>query len=126
MIERYLAMPYRDGGRTAGGVDCYGLVRMVRADMFGLPLLPLHGAVTVDDKRSMTRVACDESAALRACDPQPGAVATCWQRGLCLHVGIVVELDGRLGVLEAGRKRGTGWRAIRAFERDYQTVEYYT
>lgn len=126
MIERYLSIPYKDGGRDAGGLDCYGLVRMARAEMFGLPMLPSHGAVSPQDKRAMTRIATTESAELSLCAAEPGAIAICWQRGLCLHVGIVVELDGRMGVLETGSKRGPGWRSIRNFEREYQCVEYVT
>lgn len=126
MIERYLAMPYRDGGRTATGVDCYGLVRLVRAELFGMPLLPLHAGVRVDDKRSMTRIARKEAGGLAPCGVEDGAIAVCWQRGICLHVGVVAHLDGRPGVLEASSKRGIGWRPLNVFERDYQMVEYYT
>lgn len=126
MIERYLMTPYADGGRGPDALDCYGLVRLARAEMFGLPLLPCHGAVSPDDKRGMTRIAAQESAALSRCPPEPGAIAVCWQVRLCLHVGIVVELDGRLGVLETTRERGAGWRSLRNFERDYSRVEYCT
>lgn len=126
MIERYLMTPYADGGRGPDSFDCYGLVRMARTEMFGLPLLPSYGAVSVSDKRCMTRIASAESASLSRRPPEPGAIAVCWQRGLCLHVGIAVELDGRLGVLEAHHTRGIGWRSIRSFEREYQRVEYFT
>lgn len=126
MIERYLMTPYADGGRGPDTLDCYGLVRLARVELFGLPLLPSHGAVSPLDKRSMTRIADAESAGLSKCLPEPGAIAVCWQRGLCMHVGIVVDLDGRMGVLETGSGRGPGWRSIRTFERDYHRVEYYT
>lgn len=126
MIERYLETRYKDGGRGPDEYDCHGLVRAVRHELFGKPLLPSYGAISPQDKRSMTRIAAAEAAALAPCGPQPGAVAICFQRQLCLHVGIVVELDGRIGVLEAHHTRGVGWRPIRSFEREYQRVEYVT
>ena len=36
--NRYAAIPYKDGGRSRSGCDCWGLVRLVYDDVFGITL----------------------------------------------------------------------------------------
>jgi hypothetical protein len=125
MIEHYLRSTYQDGGRGPSAFDCYGLVRAVRHELFKLPLLPVYGAISPDDKRSMTHICKREAQELKACKPVPAAIATAWRGKVCLHVGVCVEIDGRLGVLETGRKCGPRWQSLRDFERHYLEVIYY-
>lgn len=125
MIEPYLRSTYQDGGRGPSAFDCYGLVRAVRHELFNLPLLPVYGAISPDDKLSMTRICKSESQALKACKPTPAAIATAWRGKVCLHVGVCVEIDGRLGVLETGRRSGPCWLSLADFERRYLKVIYY-
>jgi cell wall-associated NlpC family hydrolase len=130
MLDNYLMSDYLDGGRgeVVSGrrqFDCWGLVRSVRHEVFGLPLLPSYGDVAADDKRSLTRAAEIESGALTLGAAVPAAIATVWKAGLCVHVGICVELDGRLGVLDTGPELGAIWAAVPVFERRYLKVRYY-
>lgn len=37
-IQRYLAVPYLENGRTEQGADCYGLVRVIIQNELGLEL----------------------------------------------------------------------------------------
>lgn len=46
--ERYVGVPFVDGGRTLAGCDCWGLVRIVLADAAGLEL-PTYDAISAHD-----------------------------------------------------------------------------
>ena len=85
-----------------------------------------NGAISPDDKAQMTATCATESQRFRQSDPQPAAIATCWRGQMCVHVGVCVELNGRLGVLETGRKCGPRWLSLRDFERRYLKVIYYS
>src|SRR5690606_11246706 len=54
VIARWLSTTYQDGGREFPQVDCWGLVRVARADL-GYPELPAWGAIAATDKRGMTK-----------------------------------------------------------------------
>lgn len=45
MFERYLDIPYKDGGRDWDGCDCWGLVRLILAEERGI-VLPSFSDVT--------------------------------------------------------------------------------
>lgn len=125
MIERYLRGTYRDGGRGPDEWDCWGLTRTARHELFGLPLLPSYGAIGADDKRRLTEACRREAQAFTPGPPEPAAIATVWKRGLCIHVALVVACDGRLGVLEAGKRIGIRWLTLADFERRYLNIVYY-
>ena len=94
--------------------------------MFGLPLLPLYGGINADDKRSLTKAASETIAShLKECDLRIGAIAACYRVSLCVHVGIVVEIDGRLCIAEIGAKTGFRIVAVERFEASYTKVRYY-
>lgn len=105
--------------------DCYGLVRHARSSLFARALLGEHLGVLDTDKAELTRICRQESAGMREASPAPGVLATCWRGGLFHHVGLVIEVDGRLSVLETNKKTGPRWMPISAFERLYTRVIYY-
>ena len=106
--------------------NCWSLVRRLRVELFGLPLLPLYGGINADDKRSLTRASKETiSEHLKECDPQLGAIAACYRVSLCVHVGIVVEIDGRLCIAEIGAKTGFRIVSVERFEASYTKVRYY-
>lgn len=126
MIERYLQSSYKEGGRGPMEFDCWGLVRLARHQLYGLPLLPSFGAICPDDKNSLTRAAQHTiSQHLQPSRAMPGAIASCWRGRLCLHVGLVVVLDGRLGVLEIDKRISPHWQRLSDFESRHLRVEYY-
>lgn len=128
-MNHWLSISYRDYGRDLSGVDCWGLVRLVRHELRG-EWLPSFGAVSPDDKAGLTQAA---DAVRSGCYMQPvtgdqikpGAIATCWRGAFCLHVGIVVEIENRMAVLETGRKFGPRWKWMADFNRLYTKVIYY-
>lgn len=66
-----------------------------------------------------------EVASFSPCRPEPAAIACAFRTALLHHVGLVVDVDGRLMVLDIRRKKGAGLSPIGDFERRYQRVEYY-
>ena len=106
--------------------NCWSLVRRLRVELFDLPLLPLYGGINADDKRSLTKAASETiSGHLKECGLQLGAIAACYRVSLCVHVGIVVEVDGRPHIAEIGSKTGFRILSIERFEAAYTKVRYY-
>lgn len=131
MLDEYRSARYQDGGRgeLVGGVrlfDCYGLVRAVRAEQYGLPTMPALASVDPGDPRQVHRASAQAVQGLKSCSAQPGAMALCWTGSLALHCGVVVPSNGRLGVLECHETEGIRWQPLRAFGKDYTAVEYHT
>ena len=106
--------------------NCWSLVRELRVELFDLPLLPLYGGINADDKRSLTKAASETiSGHLKECDMRIGAIAACYRVSLCVHVGIVVEVDGRLCIAEIGAKTGFRIVQVERFKASYTKVRYY-
>lgn len=123
-VERYLAVPYVDGGRTMQGGDCWFFVLSVRADLGLPPLPPLH-STTRHTPLAMAHEYEQVSGTLEQCEPQVGAVAAVFRGRLMVHVGIVLEIDGRLAVLETNPGSGPRWLRVRDFVERYYRVIFY-
>lgn len=125
-LKPYLAARYQPGGRGPAVFDCWGLVRAVRHEVFGLPLLPSWGEIDPDDKRRLTHACATEAKRFTPGAPAVASIATVWRGSLCIHVGIVVEINSRLAVLETGKRIGTRWLHLDDFEAQYLKVIYYS
>lgn len=127
MLDRYLKTRYVRYGRGPVDTDCWGLVRMARAELFGKPLLPAFNGICPDDKRSLTEAAITvrEEGGFVPVKATEGAIATAWRGRLCTHVGIVVRADGRLWVLETDEGTGPCLTPLSTFESRYNKVIYY-
>ena len=128
-LDELRAVPYVLNGRTVLGSDCYGLVRLARVHLFGKPWMPEWTGVRSDDKRFLTQVAGAPPGDIRPCPARPGAIATGWRGSLCIHVGIVLERDGRQMILETDSPergfRGPRLTPKRHFEKRFLKVIYY-
>lgn len=125
-LNRYLFARYIDGARGDGGAfDCWGLAREVRHEIYGKRLLPSWGHVRNTMPREFTKAYKEQSKELDECAPEVGALAMVFTGRLMLHVGVVVELEGRLAVLDINEKSGARWQRIPAFEAPYSKVVYY-
>lgn len=104
--ERYLTVPFVDGGRSVKGADCWGLVCTVYRECLGITL-PVYGDIGAEETLRIRRAM------------KEGVVSGTWRRvsdpvdfdvaGMLLpngerlgHVGIVVSGYGVLHTEKAG------------------------
>lgn len=102
----YVGLPYRDQGRDRAGVDCYGLLRLVYAEMAGL-VLPSYSDeyVTTEDGEALQALIAGRlepwrevaSGAVRPLDAllmrygrEESHIGVVVRRGLVLHTGLHV------------------------------------
>lgn len=108
----YVGIPFADGGRDRAGCDCWGLVRLVYAEVLGIDL-PSYGEIAARDVIAATRQIRDASAASPwvpvAGPAQPMDVLV--MTGRPMHVGVMLDARRVLHVaaetdaviVEAGR-----------------------
>ena len=126
-LDDFLRTRYVKYGRVAPDLDCWGLVRLAKVDLFGGRLLPSFGQIDPMDKRSLTSATSEvrEQGGFVEVQPRPGAIATAWRASLCVHVGIVIDVDGMLWVLETDEGVGPSLTRISTFESRYTRVIFY-
>lgn len=116
---------YEDGGRGPVKYDCWGLVREVRYKHLGLRKLPLYGQLRNDDPRSFTRAYKRESMKLRECEPEHGAIAAVIVGKTCMHVAVVLQLEGVLWVLEINPEKSARKIKLHLWLREHVKVTFH-
>lgn len=124
MIEKYLSIPYVDGGRSMEGLDCYGLLIRIREEL-GLTAPPDVGSITRHNVVGMQHRYSETVGQLEECQPEVGSIAGVFRNKALIHVGVVVSIDGRLSVLETNPKSGPRWLRVREFQDQYAKVIFY-
>ena len=124
MLNSFLSAPYKDGGRGPLAYDCYGLCITARNKLYGLPLLPALGGVGRNQLKANTHAYHDIKHGMEVCEPELGAIAGAFRGSLLVHVGLVVEADGQLKVLDTN-PGGARISTLRDFESEYPMVVYY-
>lgn len=125
-VNKYLSCRYVDGARGPREFDCWGLVRHVRAVELGLSELPSYGDLRNTNPKDFTRAYRTESAKMEACKPEHGAIASVMIGNICMHVAVVLELDGQLMVLEITNVgRSPRCIPLSTWQRDHLTVTYH-
>ncbi|MNJ16339.1 hypothetical protein D3C77_106000 [compost metagenome] len=127
MINYYLFnATYQNGGRGPLNFDCWGLVREVRYRVCGKALLPEWGAVGFSKLRENTLAYTRKSPEMRRCTaPEPGAIAAAFRGRLCVHVGVVLSVDGQLSILEINPGQRAKLVDPRRFAAAFDEVRYY-
>lgn len=123
-FRRYRRWVYEDGARGPVKIDCWGLVREVRHDM-GYAWLPSFSECRNTDPRGFTRAYEQQAQEMQTGAPEPAAIAAAFRGRICVHVGIVVPIDGQLKVLDINPGRGVGVEALSDFEARFAEVLYY-
>ena len=104
-VGEYVGLPFASLGRDRAGCDCWGLVRLVLAEQFGIDL-PSY-AEDYEDANSGSKVAPliaahkDDWQPVDQADACLGDVALLRTKGWPMHVGLIVA-RGRMLHIEAG------------------------
>ncbi len=124
-LNDYIGMEYEDGARGPEKFDCWGLTRAIRHEYLGLPLLPSFGHVRNTMPREFTKSYKAVAKTMTRCEPEIGAIAAVFRGKICVHVAVVVEIDGDLAVIEINPDTNCRWLRIPDFERRYLKVIYF-
>lgn len=114
---------WEKGGRVWPNLDCYGIVMAVR-DRLGLERWRSWDGVTKDDG-GLHEAGTGFVATREMCEPEPGALACCYKASLMDHVGVVVETEEGLCVMECSPNQGVICMPVRRFKRRWLRVEFY-
>lgn len=108
-VKDYVGIPFASGGRDKNGCDCYGLVRLVLAEQYGLNLPLLNGDYTNALNIAETkRLFCENIPLLcgdRIPAPEEKAVALLRMNGRLCHValyagsGYIIHARHKVGVI---------------------------
>jgi cell wall-associated NlpC family hydrolase len=97
---RYIGIAFKDHGRGFDGCDCWGLVRLVYQNEYGIKLPdmgPIYEKVT--DEKGMMKLYVSELPSWEKVEiPQIGDVVLLRACGLPIHVGIVVSENQMLHI----------------------------
>lgn len=95
-VADYVGIPFVDLGRDRSGCDCWGLVRLVLAERFGVTLPCFSGNYSGTSRRDMVELAAMVDAQRPLVDvvevdqPQHGDIVLLRLAGHTGHVGLVV------------------------------------
>ena len=117
----YVGIPYRFAGRDRSGCDCWGLVRLVLAERFGVPLQSFVGDYDSERPQDLADMVSDALPLVgvdRVEAPREGDLALMIIRGQPCHVGVVVGGPGERNMLHTLNPHdsvldyydGTTWR----------------
>lgn len=94
-IEKYVGIPFQDGGRGWHGLDCWGLVRLVLKTECGIEV-PSYGEISATE---LSAIAKEVSGEIKkepwhpVNQPEMFDVAVMHRHVAPVHVGIIVALD---------------------------------
>ncbi|EBJ4781926.1 nitrite transporter [Salmonella enterica] len=121
--DKYRSVTWLKGGRVYPELDCFGIVNEVRRDL-GLQIWPDFAGVTKDDN-GLDREARNLMLTLQHCEPCEGAGVACYSGSTVTHVGVVVNLNGRLYVAECNPESNVSFTPVAQFIRRFVKVEFW-
>jgi len=94
-VENYIGIPFETHGRTPSGCDCWGLVKLVLEEQFGIIVNGFEQSYkSINDTAAIAGICCREVLNWKpVTTPQAGDVILLRMKGMPQHVGIVVA-DG--------------------------------
>jgi len=107
-VKKYIGIPFISNGRTLSGCDCYGLVRLVLRNEYGIELPELSDnyadALNVEETARLFKENMPALAGQKIPAPHEKAVAVITEHGVAAHIGIVA---GGGYILHTGIKTGS-------------------
>jgi len=107
-VKKYIGIPFLSNGRTPAGCDCYGLVRLVLRNEYGIDLPELSDnyadALNVKETARLFAEQLPVLAGQKINAPQERAVVVITEHGVAAHIGIVA---GGGYILHTGIKTGS-------------------
>jgi cell wall-associated NlpC family hydrolase len=99
-VGSYIGLPFKDRGRDRGGLDCWGLVWMVKREQFGEEIPSYSGDYAdASDREEIGRLIRDEVnmrwRRLTDAEVRIGEVILLRRESEPGHVGIIVDLEPR-------------------------------
>lgn len=100
--NKYIDIPYKDGGRDASGLDCWGLVRLVYKDQFDteLPSFTAEYSTAKDHERLSEIFAREKENWETLSTPEVGSVILFRMLGTETHVGVYIGENKFLHIRE--------------------------
>lgn len=121
-LNDYLTAVYADFSYGPHFYSCWGLAREVRHELYGRSELCKWGNV---NKHAMDGAWNEAEQLLMRSDPVPGALACVFRGQRFVHVGVVVESDRGLCVMDISPTQNTQIHTLPRFERRFLRVEYW-
>jgi len=107
-VKKYIGIPFVSNGRTMKGCDCYGLIRLVLHNEYGIELPELSNdyssALNVTETSKLFAEYRPVIAAEKLDKPEERALVVITEHGFPAHVGITA---GSGFVLHTGMKTGS-------------------
>lgn len=104
-VGHYIGLPFKEHGRDRTGVDCWGLVRLVMAEQFGIVLPSYSTYYDSTTREDQLAPLIDEERrhwiSIEHGEEEFGDVVVLRMRGQPIHVGLVIE-KGRMLHVEVG------------------------
>jgi len=92
-VSKYIGIPFISNGRDINGCDCYGLVRLVLINEYGIHLPELsnnyNNARNIHETESLFKKYMPVLTAEKITEPQEKAVVVITEQGYPCHIGIV-------------------------------------
>lgn len=100
-FNKYIGIPYKPAGRDVTGIDCYGLVRLVQKEQFGIELPSFDTEYDGNDEARLEELIKQYKEGWEQIDkPEAGSVVLFSVLGYESHIGIAVDSESFLHVRE--------------------------
>jgi len=107
-VNKYIGIPFVSNGRSTDGCDCYGLIRLILRNEYGIELPELSNnyadALNVSETARLFAENLPVLTAEKIDRPEEKAVVVITEHGVAAHVGIVA---GSGYILHTGVKTGS-------------------
>ena len=120
-LNKYIGIPYKFGGRDSDGVDCYGLVKMIYKDKYGVELMDwAFDTLNYKDINSKITSQLISGDFEYLDEPEEACFAVCSRSRASHHIGLY--FGG--GIIHCSDGLGTIYQVRSDFERNFVNVIY--